>query len=356
MGNYFLLMNLGVAGAVAAAGYLHPRKGTAFLLAAGCAGACLGLLFLAVAPPAAPVPAWRLPGVFLIGAGAGILNIAVFHAISPLYRRDPAATINLAGAFFGIGCVLITLLVASTFYVYTVSSILFLIALIPGFFAVSYARSSFAPASPLPPPSVKQAFADFKSPVAVLFALLLFFQFGNEWAIAGWLPLFLIQRLGISPETSLLMLAIYWLALLVGRAAVLALLPRVSHGKLLLASVMGAIFGCVILVSTNNCFGAVTGVLLVGASFAPIYPLVVEKIEGRFPYYHPGFFNGIFSFALTGGMLAPWSLGFFTNAWGIRAVMGLPLLGTIMVLALLLLIWAEAKIIGPDGSGGNAAP
>ena len=58
---------------------------------------------------------------------------------------------------------------------------------------------------------MRQAFADFRSLAAVLFALLLFVQFGNEWAIAGWLPLFLIQRLGISPESSLMLLAAYGL-------------------------------------------------------------------------------------------------------------------------------------------------
>jgi len=30
--------------------------------------------------------------------------------------------------------------------------------------------------------------ADFRSPGAVLFALLLFCQFGNEWSIAGGYP------------------------------------------------------------------------------------------------------------------------------------------------------------------------
>ena len=76
-----------------------------------------------------------------------------------------------------------------------------------------------------------------RSPGAVLFSLLLFFQFGNEWAVAGWLPLFLIQRLGISPATSLLMLALYWLALLVGRVVAQWILPRVRHARLLVWSV-----------------------------------------------------------------------------------------------------------------------
>jgi fucose permease len=110
-----------------------------------------------------------------------------------------------------------------------------------------------------------------------------------------------------------------------------------------MGSVVAALFGCIILLSTDNRFGAVTGVLLVGGGFAPIYPLVAGKIAGRFPYYHPGFFNGIFSLALTGGMLAPWSLGFATDQFGIRVAMVLPLVGTLAVFTLLMLIWAEAK-------------
>jgi fucose permease len=99
-------------------------------------------------------------------------------------------------------------------------------------------------------------------------------------------------------------------------------------------------------VITNNLFGAVTGILLVGFGFAVIYPLVVEKIGARFPSYHPGFFNGIFSFALTGGMLAPWLLAYVANEVGVRGIMVLPMLGTITVFVLLLLIWMEAKLSG----------
>ena len=80
------------------------------------------------------------------------------------------------------------------------------------------------------------------------------------------------------------------------------------------------------------------------AGFAAVYPLVVEKIGDRFPYYHPGFFNGIFSFALTGGLLAPCTLGLYVHLWGVRVVMLLPLLGTCVVFLLLVLIWLYAKL------------
>jgi FHS family glucose/mannose:H+ symporter-like MFS transporter len=172
----------------------------------------------------------------------------------------------------------------------------------------------------------------------------LFFQFGNEWAIAGWLPLFLSQRLGLSPSSSILMLALYWLALLVGRVAAQWILPRMRHSRLLAASVLTSVFACIILVATDNPFGAVTGVLLLGAAFAPIYPLVVEKIGSRFPEYHPGVYNGIFSFAILGGLLAPGLLGYFAGEFGVKAVMGLPLAGSLIVFVLLLLTWLEARL------------
>jgi fucose permease len=346
VGNYFLAVNVGILAALPVAVRLVVRLEVARVLALASALTFLALLALAVAPP--PLPLWwRLGGMLGIGAGATLLHTAVFEAISSLYRADSAATVNLGGVFFGFGSVLIALLVAGTFYAYTVPTILLLVAVIPGGFAAMYARSTF-PAAPGPPPlPLRQVARDFRSPSAVLLTLLLFFQFGNEWSIAGWLPLFLIQRLGISPESSLLLLAVYWLALLMGRTAVLAILPIVSHGKLLMANVVAALFGCVVLISTNNRFGAVMGIVLVGWGFAAVYPLVVEKIGGRFSYYHPGFFNGIFSFALTGGLLAPWSLGFFAQRWGIWVVMLLPLIGTVIVFLLLVLIWIEAAYSSP---------
>ncbi len=341
VGYYFLALNLGILTAPLISRSLR-RKTLSTPLALACGLACLALLYLALLPPGTN-PWWRTAGIFLLGCGAGLLNLGIFRAITPLYRRDAAATVNLAGAMFGAGCVVMTILVAGTFYVYSVMTILIILAVLPGLFLIMYATTRFPAESPVQEPTIRQAFADFRSLVAVLFALLLFFQFGNEWAIAGWLPLFLIQRLGKSPESALLLLAAYWLSLLVGRVAAIAVLPSISRGKLLMGSILAALFGCFILLKTDNVFGAATGVLLVGGGFASVYPLVVGKIGSRFPYYHPGFFNGIFSFALTGGLLAPWSLGYFTDWWGIWVAMLLPLLGTLMVFVLLVLIWAEAK-------------
>jgi MFS transporter, FHS family, glucose/mannose:H+ symporter len=343
IGLYFVALILGVLASVRIAPPLIQRKGLAWTLAGACALASLALLYLAFFSP--PYGAWwRLPGILLLGGAAGLLHTAIFHAISPMYRHDPAATVNLGGILFGLGCFSVAFLISQAFYFYTAAAIQIWIALIPAFFAMVYARTRFAPYAASAGPSARAVLAEMKSPGAVLFSLVLFFQFGNEWAIAGWLPLFLSQRLGMSPADSVLILALYWMALLVGRLVAQWILPRVRHTRLLVLSVLLAMFACMILLDTNNGFGAVSGVLLLGAAFAPIYPLVVEKIGHRFPYYHPGFYNGIFSFAMVGGLLAPCTLGYFAWLLDVRAVMGLPLVGSVIVFVLLALIWLEVRL------------
>ncbi len=347
VGHYFLSLNIGLLASMKACQQWVARKGISFVLVLGSGLAGGSFLWLALASPPAHW-GWRMAGLALVGFSTGLLNGSAFHAISSIYRHDRASTVNLAGAFHGLGCLVMTLLVAGTFYVYTVPSILFLVALIPGFYAGYCARFSFPIAPAQPELKWQQALEDLKTPVGALFGILLFFQFGNEWSVAGWLPLFLIQRMGVSPASSLTFLALYWLALLVGRTAAQALLPHLRHSRLLLASVMAALLGCLILMFTDNRFGAGAGILLLGGGFAAIYPLVVEKIGDRFPYYHPGFFNGIFSFAITGGLMAPWTLGYIVPALGIRAVMGLPLAGTFVVFVLVILLSVEARLTGGD--------
>ena len=345
VGNYFLSLALGLVASSSLTRPILARWGLSFLLLFACGLSCASLAYLALVP----LPAsewWRVAGLFVLGIAAGLLNLGLFHAISPAYQKDPAGTVSRGGIWYGLGCLVATLLVAGTFYAYTVPSIVFLMAVVPGIFAGLYVKTTYATAPEGTHPTFGQALQDFRSPGAVLFALLLFFQFGNEWSIAGWLPLFLARRVGLSPSAALWILALYWLFLMLGRLISVRILPHVRHGRLLFGSVWAALFGCLILFLTNNAFGAATGAAFVGSGYASIYPLVAEAIGRRFPYYHPGFFNGIFSLAMVGGLLAPATLGYAASVLGVGVVIGIPLLGTCMVVTLLLLIWLESKVTG----------
>jgi fucose permease len=345
VGAYFLSVDVGLIVSLWLAQMVLSRGRIRLQLVLACGIAAASFLGLALSEPPFPVE-WRILGLFGLGLSAGLLDAAILELIAPSFVRDRARTVNLAGALFGSGCLLTALMVAGTYYVYTVASILVLFALIPALYAGVYFRAKYPPQTIVQRPGIREAMNDFRSPGPVLFALLLFFQFGNEWSIAGWLPLFLTRRLGISPEASLFMLALFWTALLVGRLIAQPVRNRVAQGRLLMGSLLSAWLGCIILASTTNRFGAVMGILFVGGGFASIYPLVLEKIAHRFPYYHPGFYNGIVSLAFSGGMLAPWTLGYFADAWGIQAIMILPVVGTLIVFILLLFILLEAKLSG----------
>jgi fucose permease len=354
VGAYFLCLSVGVVTSGRLGQMIVRTKGVSAALIAGCAFGTAAFVYLAFTSP--PAPPWaRMPGIAAIGAAAGMLHPAIFHAISAMYRADPAATLNGGGTLFGLGCLTVALLISGAYGSYSVPATILLLAIAPAAFAVLCARTKFASAAAEAERPPRPLLEDLRTPIAVFFALLLFFQFGNEWAIAGWLPLFLVHRLGINPASALILAALYWLALIVGRLVAQSVLPRVTHGKLLLSAICAAAFGCLVLAFTNNRFGAAAGILFIGGGFAPIYPLVAESIGDRFPYYHPGLYNGIFSFAMSGGLLAPCALGYLADFAGIRVVVLLPFFGAVMVLALMMAIWLAARST-PHGKSKAAAP
>jgi MFS transporter, FHS family, glucose/mannose:H+ symporter len=343
VGNYFLSLAIGLVTATLFARRLLERRGIGFLLVLACAVSAVALSYLAMVGP--PIGwFWRVLGLLVLGMGAGLLNVGLFHAISRSYTSDAAGTVSRGGVWYGLGCVAATLLVEAAFDAR--SEILWMLAAFPAVFGILYLRRPPNMPPPAPHPTVREALQDFRSVGAILFALLLFFQFGNEWSIAGWLPIFLYHRVHVSPQEALFTLALYWFCLMTGRLGAIALLPRVRHRRLLSGSLLSALFGMLVLYYTNNLFGAITGVFFLGAGYASIYPLVAEAIGRRFPYYHPGFFNGIFSLAMLGGLLAPATLGYLASALGVDVVIGIPLLGTFVVMALLVLIWLESKVTG----------
>ena len=111
VGLYFLGLIVGLLASVSVAPRLLERKGIGWTLAFACAIAGQRFLYLAFVSP--PVSFWwRVAGMAVIGFSPGLLHTAIFHAVSPMYQHDPAATVNLAGILFGLGCLTIALLIS----------------------------------------------------------------------------------------------------------------------------------------------------------------------------------------------------------------------------------------------------
>jgi len=308
-----------------------------------------GLVALSFVLPPAPV-GFRLAGLAVVGMGVGVIFSGLFYLVRPFQQSNAAATVSFNGALFGLGALFVTLLIGGTYYLYTVQLEMLLLATIPLIFLAVWWRQrrpvlDIVESGETPVVRIRY----LGSIAATLFSLLLFFQFGNEWSIATWLPLFLVRRLGSDPESAVFVLALYFFALIAGRFGAQPLLRRVDHAKLMMVSTVTAIVGYFGLTMTSSLIGASAAVVLIGAGFASIYPLVAEKLGRRFGA-HPGFYDSIFLAALSGSILQPASLGYVDYYLGLSYVMLLPAFGTLAVFVLLLLIMLEAKLMAEPGS------
>lgn len=347
IGLHFLALNAGYVVAAAVTQRLLRRVSMRTVAIAGCAIAFASLLALSfVVPPVLPV--WRIVALVFAGFAGGSLTTALLYALEPYFAKAPATVANRAGAFFGAGFFIAALVVGVTYFAGSVQIETALLALIPLIYLILYIANRWpAVLSPVSARARETAtnLHDLRKVASVLFSILLFFQFGNEWAIAGWLPLFLIHRLGMNPVWAIFALALYCLALMAGRLIAQPLLRFISHRRLLLGASGLAMSGCLLLSFNTSIPGAWIAVSMIGAGFAPIYPLVAENLDDRFSY-RPGFYNGIFSIAITGAMCAPWLLGYVDQYLGIQFVMLLPALGSVIVLIAGLLIMLEGHLMG----------
>ena len=351
IGYHFLAFNAGYVLAVAVTQKLLlriPIRSTALLACLAAFGSLIALSFLA--PPIAP--GWRIAGLGVVGWSGGMVATSLLHALEPWFALKPAGALNMAGALFGAGCTLATLLVGATYSLGSIQIETALLAIVPLIFFFVF-LSSKLPFTRRPFPlrpelnRRRAALRDIHTIAAVLFSVLLFFQSGNEFVIAGWLPLFLIYRLGANPVLAVMALATYFLSLTLARIAVRKWLTRLTHRKLLFCSVMVAMTGYLMLSFAPSMAWVWPATILVGFGFAPIYPLLAEVLDDRFSY-HPGFYNGIFSIALTGAMSIPWLIGYVYKFLGARYIMTVPACGSVAVAILVLLIMFEARLMG-DG-------
>jgi len=200
VGLHFLGLNAGYILGAAGSQRLLRHFALRWTAVASCVLGCAALLLLALVPP--PFPAeYRIESLSMLGFAAGGLASSLLHVLARYFRNSPAWAINITGAMFGLGCALATCTVAATYFVFTSLIAREALASVPLIFAILFWRSRF-PAARLPFPvepdeeRSRRALSDIRSIAAILFSLLLFVQSGNEWIIAGWLPLFLIRRIG----------------------------------------------------------------------------------------------------------------------------------------------------------------
>lgn len=323
-GDILLALYLGIFVSTIIVGPIIDHFGNKAVLFVSALCVLAGLLGFLIAE------SWILASVvaFVLGFGGGGLNTSANALVADLYPEKRGAMLNLVAVFFGFGALLAPLIAISMAEQLTIIA-----AVLAALCAIFYAIL------PFPPPKETAGFSIFASiraakyPGVMIFALLLFCESGNESAIGGWTSTY-VGTLGAPPRTATWILAAYWAGLMIGRIIGAGILARVRKERLVFASGIGSAIGTAILVASPSLIVMAIGSMIIGLSFAAIYPTTLAIAADRYQRLAGTIFGLLFAVGLIGGMLFPFAVGHLSQHYGVRAAMLLPLLGAAAIIAL----------------------
>ena len=188
-------------------------------------------------------------------------------------------------------------------------------------------------------------------PIFVLFSLLLFLYVGGETVISGWIATYAYRFANFSPAQSSFFVSVFWLAIVLSRAALPLFLRFVSELTVLFAGVIAALTGISILLFPHPAAISLASVAFAGVGCAPVFPLATARLLARIgDSRHAGW---VFAICGSGAAVLPWLTGLLSAHTGsLRAAFIVPL--TAMA-GVLLLVFVESMLPLPrSGKNVNA--
>lgn len=338
-GNVFLLLYVGILLATLIAGPVIDSVGnkvilltSAALVASGMAGFAYAHSFGSAAIPAV-----------LLGLGGGGLNTSTNALVSDLYDEDRGPMLNVLGIFYGIGALGIPLLAAVIAGHFPIAPQLLICAGLAGACALLFLGMQFPEASAAQSFSWREVVRVARFRGVLVLGFLLFCESGNEASIGGWTSTYAAE-IGLGARTATLTLAGYWAALMVGRLLVARILKDVGKRQLVLGSGLGALVGGAVLLASRLEVTLVAGVLLIGLSYAGVFPTVLAIAGDTYRKMTGTVFGLLFAIALVGGMSFPWAVGQISQRLGVRYGMVVPLAGAAGICLLAgRVLWTEQR-------------
>ncbi len=284
-----------------------------------------------------------LPAFGVYGLGLGLAMTSTNMLTGRRYPRRMGAALALLNFSWSAGAVACPLL-AAQFLRYATSSTAFAVV---GLLALPFALvplladrnelKGWASAGPTPP-GMREA------TTILYFATLAFLYVGMEASIGNWMSTYATRATAWTFAGSTLAVAIFWAALLLGRATTPVILSWLPERVLYRVSVFATIAGVLLLLAAHHPLTILGGSALSGLALAPLFPLILalflkEIGESR----NAGW---VFAVAGLGGAVLSWLTGTISSSTGSLRI-GLLVPGVAALLMLLMISWRRTN----GGSG-----
>ena len=297
-------------------GPIADRYGFKGLLLACCTLVLIGLESLAYGR------SWGMIqlAVVLIGCGGGALNGATNALVADISEGERGAKLSLLGVFYGVGAILMPVLLAA------LSTWLSREAIFTGIGGLVVCVMVYIGVLTFPQPKqqqglpLKQGLQLLKNKTLLLFSAILFIQMGMENIINNWVTSFLQSNKAILPQMALMALTAHMVSLTAMRLVLSRLLKRFQSAHILMACVLFIILGCLLLWLNGGYVSNIVALMLIGAGFAGTFPIIFAEIGTIWADISGTAFSIVLALALLGGTLFNYLMGLVAYQFGIATM------------------------------------
>ncbi|MEI8062830.1 MAG: MFS transporter [Verrucomicrobiota bacterium] len=328
------IMFAGLVVGILVTGPLADRVGFKPFTILGNGLVALGLLLLGLAPGYGTACA----AVFVLGLGAGILDMVLSPIVCALQPEHRTAAMNWLHSFYCTGAVL-TVLISSLALrlgvnwrmlalwltaVPTLVALAFVPLCMPALVADGAARTRLRDL--------------LRKPYFLIGLGALFLGGATEVGLAQWLPAYAEKSLGYSKWLAGLALLFFSLVMAIGRITAGMVGRRLNPFSLLLGCCVGSVFLFIV-----GCFApwpvvALAACMAVGITGSCLWPTTLGVVADHYPHGGASMFGMLSAFGNFGCVFMPWVVGvvadWSTMRWGLSTATLCPLLMVILVLKL----------------------
>lgn len=338
----------GLCAGILVTGPLADRLGARLFAVAGNALIAAGLLTLGLAHSYATV----LVASFVMGLGAGSLDMILSPIVSALQPHRRTVAMNVLHSFYCSGAV-VTILAGAVSLRLGISWRTLSLCLIPMPLLIGLAFLL-----PALPPLVHEDHARtplrslLRHPYFLVALLAIFLGGATEIGMAYWLPAYAEQTLGFSRWTAGLAFLGFSLAMTLGRLGIL-FLPRVRPIPLMLAccAASAVLFPFASFFPVNSV--ALACCVLAGLAGSNLWPSTLAVAADRFPAGGATMFALLAASGNAGAILMPWLTGLVADHASLRWGLATATLCPLLMIACLLYMRARTT---PDAPATATAP
>jgi fucose permease len=349
LGRISAITFAGLVGGILCTGPLADRFGGRLFSILGTLLIAVGLGLLSISPSYSIV----LVAVFIMGLGAGILDMLLSPIVAALRPGNRATSLNWLHSFYGIGTVVTVLVGALAFRLVvgwrTISLTLITVPLLVAFGFVKV---------DLPPlisgkEGGRTALRDLCRDSSFLAINVAIFLGGAlELGLAQWLPAYAEMSLGFSKWTGSIALLAFSAAMALGRIFAGLIGRRLDPLKFMLNCCWTSVV--LFLVA---CFApwpavALSASVAVGLAGSCLWPTTLGVAADRFPRGGATMFGLLAAFGNLGGILMPWLVGVTSDWSSLR--LGLATSTICPLLMAFMLLWIQRHPDGEFAQPGSA--